>query len=351
MNITVSRTTRNIIDELFKALDSRQVKVLTKRYGLDDGEEFTLQKLGKLFGVTRERIRQIEASALTSVRKEAKSGRVNELSEAAVKAIEETGGVRKENHLLEKIKHFSDPKDFGKAFANHIRFLLEIADSALYHREDDSLHSHWHLSKTHQKKALDFLDELIKHLKDKKHETLNERRFHEFFDEVAKLHRLEKEVAEHYIHISKKFGKNIYGDFGLTDWPEVKPKVARDWIYLILKKSNKPLHFSSIAEEIRKSRLGKNTNTQTIHNELIKDKRFVLVGRGTYGLREWDDMPGGTIREVLVHILKVKGPLKPRDILIEVLKKRIFKENTILLNLQNKKYFERLEDGRYALKK
>jgi len=343
----VAKTTNRIIDDLFGGLDARQKKVLTKRYGLDSVQEMTLAELGKSFGVTRERIRQIESLALSDVRKKSKEGHLNELTSTVVEALKKTGGVRKEDHLLSEIKHFASEADAAANFANQVRFLLEISKVVVYHREDESLNSHWHLSQSHQKKALDFLDALVKHLKDKKHATLHDKQFDAFFHEVVSLHKLEKDVASHYVAISKKFGANIYGDFGLTEWAEVKPKVSRDWIYLILKKAGKPLHFGEIANEIRRLRPTKKTNTQTIHNELIKDKRFILVGRGIYGLRETDTMPSGTIRDILVHILKTSGPLKPKDLVAKVLEHRIFKENTILFNLQNKKYFERLSDGRY----
>ncbi len=344
------KTTNRIIEDLFAGLDTRQRKVLTKRYGLDSGEEMTLAELGKSFGVTRERIRQIEALALNDVRKSTKDGHLNELTSAVVDALKQTGGVRKEDHLLAEIKHFASEADMAANFANQVRFLLEISKTVVFHREDESLHSHWHLSQTHQKKAIDFLESLMKHLKDKKSQVLHEKKFNDFFHEVIELHKLEREVAKHYMSISKKFGANIYGDFGLTEWAEVKPRVSRDWIYLILKKAGKPLHFGEIANEIRRLRPHKKTNTQTIHNELIKDKRFILVGRGIYGLRETDTMPSGTIRDILVHILKGEGPLKPKDLIAKVLQHRIFKENTILFNLQNKKYFERLPDGRYKTK-
>lgn len=347
---TAVKTTNKIIDDLFAGLDARQKKVLTKRYGLDSGEEMTLAELGKSFGVTRERIRQIEALALNDVRKIAKDGHVNELTDVVIELLKKSGGVRKEDHLLSEIKHFAHEADVAANFANQVRFLLEISKAVVYHREDDSLHGHWHLSQVHQKKAVDFLESLIKHLKDKKQETLHGKKFDQFFHEVVALHKLEKDVARHYVAISKKFGANLYGDFGLTEWEEVKPKVSRDWIYLILKKAGKPLHFGEIADEIRRLRPSKKTNTQTIHNELIKDKRFILVGRGIYGLREADTMPSGTIRDILVHILKSEGPLKPKELIAKVLQNRIFKENTILFNLQNKKYFERLPDGKYKTK-
>lgn len=347
---TKTRAAADIIEELFKSIDDRQRKVLTKRFGLDTGKEMTLAGLGKVFGVTRERIRQIEASALSAVRDAAKKGHVDVLIKDATARLKKSGGIRKENHLLQDLSYFAaDAKNIPVHFANQIRFLLGISGEVWYYREDETLASHWHLSKEHQKKAKTFLEALIKHIKDKKYDVLHKDQFDAFFKEVTTLHKLEKEVAKHYLNISKKFGKNIYGDFGLMDWAEVNPRVSRDWIYLILKKAGKPMHFEDIAKEIRTIRPGaKRTNTQTIHNELIKDKRFILVGRGIYGLREMDALPAGTIREILIHILKENGPMKPKEIISSVLKNRIFKETTILFNLQNKRYFKRLSNGTYS---
>jgi hypothetical protein len=342
-------TTSQIIEQLFSVLDPRQKKVLVKRYGLDTGEEQTLAELGKSFGVTRERIRQIEASAIAEVRKKAREGHLSTLVAAAVEHLKKTGGVRREDHLLSELRSFSEGKEMAPNFANQIRFLLEISGQVMFHREDEELSSHWHLSEAHQEKAITFLESLVKHLRDKKHATLHDKKFDQFFGEMVDLHKLEKEVARHYVHISKKFGSNLYGDFGLTEWPEVSPKVSRDWIYLILKKATKPLHFNEIASEIRRLRPSKRTNTQTIHNELIKDRRFLLVGRGIYGLREQDVLPAGTIRDILLHILKEEGPMKPKDLISKVLKHRIFKETTILFNLQNKKFFDRMPTGEYAI--
>ena len=87
---------------------------------------------------------------------------------------------------------------------------------------------------------------------------------------------------------------------------------------------------------------------QTVHNELIKDPRFVLVGRGMYSLKEFGVMPG-TAREVMARLLKDNGPLTPDDLMKLVLSERLLKKNTVLINLRNRKHFKRLEDGRYTV--
>jgi hypothetical protein len=81
---------------------------------------------------------------------------------------------------------------------------------------------------------------------------------------------------------------------------------------------------------------------------LIKDGRFVLVGRGLYALTEWG-YSQGTVVDVVMRILKEAGALSKDEIINHVLKERFVKENTILVNLQNAKYFKRDENGRYFL--
>ena len=53
-----------------------------------------------------------------------------------------------------------------------------------------------------------------------------------------------------------------------------------------MRKHGSPMHFREATEAIAKT-FGKKVNDATCHNELIKDSRFVLVGRGLYALTEW----------------------------------------------------------------
>ena len=96
----------------------------------------------------------------------------------------------------------------------------------------------------------------------------------------------------------------LNGVWGLSKWPSVNPKNIRDKIYVILEAKKEPMHFSEIAAEIKKSNFKrKNVTIQAIHNELIKDARFVLIGRGIYALSTWG-YKKGTISEIIVGILE-----------------------------------------------
>jgi hypothetical protein len=147
-----------------------------------------------------------------------------------------------------------------------------------------------------------------------------------------------------YLEISKNIQRNSEGLFGLREWPEINPRGVKDKAYLVFKKQNKPLHFTQVASLIGQAL------PQTVHNELIKDPRFVLVGRGTYALKEWGYEPG-RVREVIFKILsKEKKPLTKKEILAKVLKQRLVKETTVLLNLSNKEYFLKNPQGKYQIR-
>ena len=110
------------------------------------------------------------------------------------------------------------------------------------------------------------------------------------------------------------------------------------------------MHFSDIATHIKDSDFKrKDVTTQAIHNELIKDKRFVLIGRGIYALKEWG-YDKGTVADIITAVLKdAKQPLHRDEIVKRVLKSRFVKETTILLNLQSKPQFKRVAKATYDL--
>jgi RNA polymerase primary sigma factor len=69
---------RDQIEDIFVSLTPREVRILQLRFGLVDGYSYTLEEVGKKFGVTRERIRQIEAQALGRLRHPSRSRRLRD---------------------------------------------------------------------------------------------------------------------------------------------------------------------------------------------------------------------------------------------------------------------------------
>jgi hypothetical protein len=137
---------------------------------------------------------------------------------------------------------------------------------------------------------------------------------------------------------------------GLSTWPEVNPKTVKDKIKLILSQEKKPIHFKDITEMIGNLPQKRNLHPQTIHNELIRNQEFVLVGRGYYALKNWGYNPG-RVRDVIYQALSVsEGGLSKDEIVNFVLNQRMVKESTVLLNLQNKKFFKKDKEGKYKIK-
>ncbi len=339
--IIISKIINNLIDNL----NPRQKQILIARYNLDGRGAKTLAFLGKKFGITRERVRQIQRIILKNIRKNFED---NDSLKSTVNIIENiiksNGGIMRVDSILNSASSKISGLD-----ENNLYFLSEFSNQFKFYKEDKNFRSFYYLKDINLKKIFDFINKWIDVLNKNKNKVLDGA-YHQLFENFIKKEKIEKKFAINYISITKKIQTNQYGDIGLISWPEINPKVIKDKIYLVLKKKKAPLHFTKISEEVNKIKNNKKLiSTPTVHNELIKDKRFVLVGRGLYALKEWGYEPG-TARELIVKLLKKEGALKPQEIILAIQKTRFLKQNTILANLQNKNYFERLSDGTYKIK-
>jgi len=335
-----------IITTALAGLNPRQKEVVTARFGLEKGGEGeTLAAIGDRLQVTRERIRQIENGAISLVKANiGGSAETGALIEKIKKYIASKGGVAKK----EDVVSFASSLATGIKEA-HIDFLAESSGAFNLFHEDIDFQPFYYVSEKDLKNAQSFVDGWAGFLRSKKEKVFSGS-YHVQLAAYLKTKSVQQAIAENYLSISKHILENPYGDVGLREWPEISPSTVRDKIYLVLKKHAEPLHFEDIAKHINKVGFdAQEALAPTVHNELIKDNRFVLVGRGMYGLKEHGYEPG-TAREVIAKVLKSVGPLKPTDVVTHVNKQRFFKPNTILINLQNRNFFERLPDGRYRVR-
>ena len=338
----------NIVKGLLDRLTPRQKAVIQGRFGLNLKECATLASLGSGYGITRERVRQIEALALDAIHGTDLTD-LNSFSELVQNYLANVGGAKREDLLLADLQNLVHAPQSG-FLNNQLRFLLEASGRFKYFKDKSDLYAFWYVDERAKQAVMNFTKNLLSALKSKKEELVkNQSKFGNLFADIAKSNGLTETVAMNYAGISKKFVANEYGEFGLSHWPEVNPRTARDWAHMVLRREKKPLHFTEIAKAINATRKDRKIHHQTVHNELIKDEKFVLVGKGIYGLRELGLIPG-TAREVIGYLLDKHGPMKSKVVVDLVLKERFLKVNTILINLQNKKYFERLGDGRYTIK-
>ncbi len=333
-----------IVKRLLLSLPERSRVVLESRFGLGAStERVTLEAIGKRYGITRERVRQIENHALAALKKSPAfmqaEGAFNELE----RIIDSLGGVVCEDDLLNFMT-----KD--KSMQNHIYFLLVLGDPFKYRKEDDETNRCWYVDQELASKVENALKNLYGGLNDEdlipEGEMID--RFLKELQNINDKHR-NQEVLKRWLSISKSIGKNPLGEWGQASSQNVKTKGVRDFAYLAVKKHGNPLHFREVANMIEKM-FDRKAHVATTHNELIKDPRFVLVGRGMYALREWG-YTEGVVRDVVREVLRKMGPMSKDQIIAAVLKERHVKPGTIVVNLQNQKYFKRAKDGKFSLVK
>jgi len=331
----------NVIKEGLSKLKPNEKKVIDSRFGIE-GERKTLSAIGRELDLSRERIRQIEKDGLKKL-----AGLIVEqkrtLVEKIVEAIDKAGGLASNDNIAEKFLENHIQKSRNEFNSLHLLFVL--MPDLIKIEKTKELEEAWILASISREDMLSVITDWVKHLKKiKTPQTI------EVLLDNHPNHRKHKMAfLSELPAVSRKLVKTDTGLIGLSSWPEVNPKNIRDKIYYILKKINKPLHFGEIADMISKQRFdSKKVVRATVHNELIADNRFVLIGRGIYALTEWG-YKEGTVADIIQEILNSKKDGLTADSIIEgVLKQRAVKKNTILINLQTKPIFKKIND-RYFL--
>lgn len=348
--LNLNNTIRGVVGQLTGVLNVRNRDIVSRRFGLKNGKRETLESIGKSYGITRERVRQIEEVSLKQVKESLGAGlgsKIQPFVDLAENILEQSGGVMREDNLFTK---FSGSPSGNPANAALV-FFLTLDGQFKKFSETDDFNAFWGLSDKHAESFGRSIVAFVGAL-DKNGSAVAETAVAEFYKKSgASLKELTPAAVNSYLSISKSVGKNNFGQIGLTSWPEIKPRGVRDKAFLVLKLDGKPKHFRDITKMINAAGFSDHkANVQTVHNELIKDKRFVLVGRGMYGLADWG-FKAGTVKDVIADILRSSTqPLHKNDIVAKVLSHRMVKENTILLNLQNSKTFKKVGDGIYSLK-
>lgn len=333
---------KQVVKRLLAPLSPRALDVMTKRYGLGENvERMTLEGIGKTYGITRERVRQIENFALSAIKKSDAYKKEEEVFEELNKLVVSMGGVVCEEDFL---MHIS--KD--ESTQNHLFFLLVLGDQFKREKEDEHFRHRWIVDDKVSMKVHDAIRDLYKTLS---HEDLIPESeivasFLNHLKDVSEEYKNE-EITKRWLALSKTIAKNPLGEWGVAESHNVNARGMRDYAYLIIRKHGSPMHFTEVAKSITQI-FGKKAHVATCHNELIKDERFVLVGRGLYALSSWG-YEKGVVKDVIAKVLKKEGALTKKEIIDRVLKERYVKENTVFVNLQDSKMFKRTKEGKYAL--
>jgi hypothetical protein len=331
---------QKVVQDILGTIErEREREIISRRFGLFDRRE-TLEQIGELLGITRERVRQLEKAVVTRLRASAERDLPNiKTTEAVLSAhLNEMGKVARVSDLSQRLSANNSKTDQAQ-----VAFLANLSPGiAVIDDNDHFFHSVGLATEHTEKNIRERVGKII--------DAISE------IGEPADIKKIAEKVGsddvahtEALAGISKSVA-SLNGRWGLIKWPMVNPKNIRDKIYVILHENKKPMHFNEIAAAIKGSSLKrKDVTTQAIHNELIKDPRFVLIGRGIYALKEWG-FKKGTVSDVIAEVLRKEGgPLHRDEIVRRVLKSRHVKETTILLNLQSKPQFKRVAKATYTL--
>lgn len=327
----------NIIEQ------DREREIISRRFGLT-GQKETLEQIGELLNITRERVRQLEKAILVRLKIGAEDGQVTELAAAEkliIRNLTELGRVARTSDLADRIfgHKASVTERASLTFLSTISANLTAIDENDYYYAAIGIAEYGDAKSVHKR-----VDEVVDIIKQNGEpmtiDQLDEKLNYEHPDYIKAIASISKLLA------------HLNGLWGLAKWPTVNPRNIRDKIFVVLEAKKEPMHFADIAEAISNSEFRrKNVTVQAIHNELIKDSRFVLIGRGIYALSSWG-YARGTVSDIITNILsKANQPLSREEIVKQVLKARKVKETTVLLNLQNKQLFEKVDKDHYTLAK
>lgn len=339
--IKLSFQPKQITKKLVKILPQRSQDVITKRYGVGvSPDHLTLEAIGKEYKITRERVRQIEENSLASIRKSDEFKKTQEFFTELHNLITDLGTVISEIELLDHISK-------NESTRNHIHFLLVLGNEFKKSKEDDYFKHRWNVDPVVAEKIETSIRSLYKDLA--KDALISDSEITvsllKYLEDITPEYQKE-EIIRRWLNMSKRIGRNQLGEWGRAESPNINVKGIRDYAFLVIRRHGSPIHFREVAEQINKL-FDKKAHVATCHNELIKDKRFVLVGRGLYALTDWG-YASGVVRDVIKNIILKHGPLSKEEIIAKVLKERYVKENTILVNLQNQGYFKKDKQGKYT---
>jgi hypothetical protein len=335
-----------ILEELFLVLSQKEREVVTRRFALTGDNRQTLEKIGQHFDVTRERIRQIESIALQKLRRTIASTKLKHVNELAKQVLEKNGGVKLEEALITEVLNLIH--SVSEVDGNIIRLSLAV-DESVFQERTSSLKPFWHSNKILTADVNAMADKAANVLGKQKDLVDGERLVNMVRAALANSGKnFKAETIASIFELDPRLKKTEEG-WGLMTWRHINPRSLRDKALIIMREIQKPIHFVEIANKIAEHGFDKKVVTvQAVHNELIRDDKFILIGRGLYALREWG-YSEGTVADIIEDLLAKKSPLSKEEIIRGVLKQRQVKKGTISLNLQKTPWFERVGRSLYKL--
>lgn len=324
--------------------------ILMRKFGLDGNKETALQRIGKDYELTRERVRQIETQALMRFRRLIVGNEtyMNVLIECK-KILEVHGGILTEDALISKVIN----KNLFKFSKQELKLIL-VSDFDITHlKRNKNLEKAFYIEPLYE----DLLTKLALftlHYFKQRGESQDVYEFitllkDEFLEEFKDIAFLKNDLFYMNFFQAVKEITMLDGKIGLKDFVDINPKTIKLKILYTMRRINKPMHYQELPNKILEWFPTEMIKVNTVHNELVKNNDyFVNLGLGIYGLKE-RGYQGGNVRDILIRVFKKYGrPLNAKEISKEVLREKMVSPNTIILNLQKyKEDFKRIDKGLY----
>lgn len=343
---SVAMNLSQIIEELFLVLSSKEKDVIVRRFALTGELRETLEQIGQHFNVTRERIRQIESIALNKLRRTVEGTKFQHVNELAKNVLAKNGGVKLEEALISEVLNLIH--SVSNVDGNIIRLALAV-DETVEQERTGSFKPFWHSTKLTVADIQTVADKAVGVL-DKQKDVPDEARLVNMVRAALANSgkNFKAETIAAVLELDPRL-KKVDEGWGLMSWRHINPRSLRDKSLIVMREKQKPTHFVEIANAISARGFDKKVVTvQAVHNELIRDDNFVLIGRGLYALREWG-YSDGTVADIIEDMLRKKSPLSKEEIIRGVLKQRQVQKGTISLNLQKIEWFTRIGRALYKL--
>lgn len=343
----------SLVEEALGFLNPRNQKIVVLFFGLEEKNQ-TLAGIGKKIGITRERVRQIKAESLKKVRKIISSRKDSawmDFFEKMEQLFLSQGGFIEEKRLGALLKRDISAKEQGV-----INFLLSLAgDKFSFEKKNSRTKNFWVLKNKKKgvlmdrKKIFEAVDFLIDFFKKEKKpfKKAEIKKQLAIFSEEFFLKELGEKRTENLLFLGTNLKCNLLGQWGFSNWPAIATSITKEKAHLILKKKGQPLHFRKIANLIKEYWPEKKIILQTVHNELIKDSRFALVGRGVYGLCEWGFIKSSVKKILWDFLKKADRPLDKKEILEYIMKIKKVNVATISVCLADRRRFQKTDQEKY----
>ena len=301
-----------ILDDIFMVLSEKEKDVIVKRFSLNDKPKMTLERIGQEFSVTRERIRQIEKIALGKLKRTVTSTKLNEISTLARGFIQDKGGVSTEIILISEILNVIGSQE--NVDANIIRLALNITPELELTEKSNLFFPFWRLNSITEKQVVIMIESSIV-VMNKKGDLIEGDIIAEEVQKALSVKNMnfERPTIFSCLEVDRRI-KKVGNTFGLMSWRHINPRSIRDKAYIVLKKTQNPLHFIEIANKITESGFDKKVVTDPGDSAKLKAGQIVslrelreensVLRRADRKIVEYHDAKPATSRPVLLGITK-----------------------------------------------